>query len=632
MTISGLCLNRLRVLRRGHVAYDQSFHRGVNIIRGENGSGKSTVADFIFYVLGGEFDQWKGAAGECDLVQAEIETIGGVITVSREIDGSLTKPSVYFGNMLEAGSRGLDGWKIYPIRRRENQESFSQILFRSAGIPEAQSEPASNVTMHQIMRLMYSDQRTPAGFLFRFESFDTREIREAAGDLLCGLSVYEAYEAELKLRQLKKNFDELRSEFSLLMAGMPNEDGLIDPAAVRQRFESLTLESSVVKGEIEEVDDLVSATSVKDFLSERRRAASKLEKMRREMDSLEKKIEVHDFELAELDDFVSYLEQLLETVQLTDEASKLIGEIDFTHCPACLMPLADSVEEHRCLVCGSEADPEGERSKYLAIRLDIEIQNREARQLVLDKKEEQKRAKRELQKRRREYEPAVSDFVLNYDVSNSPRESFLATRQRRLGQIEQEKLFLSRLVERCDEIDRVSVEKAKVQRDLDETESKLKELERRGKRRRSVALTHVSEIAKSILSLDLERQAEFADPQQVSISFGDNAMKVDGDMNFSESSNVILKNTALLSIFSAATQDREFHHPRFLLIDNVEDKGMEQIRSHNFQRIIVDQSKLAEVPHQIIFTTSMMNPELDTAEFTIGPYYTHDNKTLNLGY
>ena len=56
MTPSSFWIRRLRVLRRGAPVYDQSYHLGVNIIRGENGSGKSTIADFIFYILGGEFE------------------------------------------------------------------------------------------------------------------------------------------------------------------------------------------------------------------------------------------------------------------------------------------------------------------------------------------------------------------------------------------------------------------------------------------------------------------------------------------------------------------------------------------------------------------------------------------------
>ncbi|WP_443068786.1 ATP-binding protein, partial [Sulfitobacter sp. HI0027] len=74
-------IKRLRVMQGGDPVYDQTFHTGVNIIRGENGSGKSTIADFIFYVLGGEFDNWKSVAANCDEVQAEIGTASGLLTV-----------------------------------------------------------------------------------------------------------------------------------------------------------------------------------------------------------------------------------------------------------------------------------------------------------------------------------------------------------------------------------------------------------------------------------------------------------------------------------------------------------------------------------------------------------------------
>jgi hypothetical protein len=43
--------------------------------------GKSTIADFIFYILGGEFDNWKTVAANCNEVQAEVVTQGGVLTL-----------------------------------------------------------------------------------------------------------------------------------------------------------------------------------------------------------------------------------------------------------------------------------------------------------------------------------------------------------------------------------------------------------------------------------------------------------------------------------------------------------------------------------------------------------------------
>ena len=51
-------------------------------------------------------------------------------------------------------------------------------------------------------------------------------------------------------------------------------------------------------------------------------------------------------------------------------------------------------------------------------------------------------------------------------------------------------------------------------------------------------------------------------------------------------------------------------------------------RSQNFQRLIVALSKEFEVSHQIIFTTSMIDPELDKTDLCVGPAYGPDNKTL----
>jgi hypothetical protein len=157
-------------------------------------------------------------------------------------------------------------------------------------------------------------------------------------------------------------------------------------------------------------------------------------------------------------------------------------------------------------------------------------------------------------------------------------------------------------------------------------------LQRRAAKRRDLALSEVSSIAVEILKLDLKRQPEFDNPKKLHLNFKNDSISLDGNVNFAESSNVILKNTAILSLFLAAGADPIFCHPRFLLLDNIEDKGMEMIRSQLFQRLIVERATEVIVPYQVIFTTSMMNPKLELEEYVIGPAYTEDNRTLNLGY
>lgn len=39
-------------------------------------------------------------------------------------------------------------------------------------------------------------------------------------------------------------------------------------------------------------------------------------------------------------------------------------------------------------------------------------------------------------------------------------------------------------------------------------------------------------------------------------------------------------------------------------------------------------SKSSKLDHQIIFTTSRINRELDSEELTVGPQYTHQQRTL----
>lgn len=624
-----LRINRLRILKAGQAVYDECFHSGVNIIRGENGAGKSTISDFIFYVMGGEYDNWKNAAQRCDEVQAEICTKGGIVTIKREVGGKQTPAYLFYGSMSEAENNGLDGWERYPIRRSENSESISQILFRSVGIPEAKSEGASNVTMHQILRLLYSDQRTPPTRLFRFESFDTRDIREAVGDLICGMNVYELYALQLELRELDKSFKEKTREWEKLLAALPSDESLSTVDSLNSRIFELEREKETLVAEIRDVDLLVSNDELKSFMKDRELAKKEIQKSKSKISQYENKTEKLGLELEDLYSYNSYLAELSRKIPEAEATADIIGSIDFIHCPACLSLLTNLHSESCCVVCGANTDPEKERSKYLQIRQDIQIQHRETSQLIEDKELASLKIKKELRDEIRRYEGLLSAYTVNFDISISPRESFLAERNNRLGQIEKEIKFIASLFDVAMELQRVSKEKADIQASITQKTDRQKALETQGRKRKMFALSNVSEIAKAILKEDFDRQEEFKKAKSVELNFGDDVVSVDNEMNFSDSSSVILKNTAILSLFLASLEDKQFYHPRFLLLDNIEDKGMEEKRSHNFQKIIVDAVKSRTEDHQIIITTSMINPELDVEEYVVGPRYTGENKTLN---
>ena len=624
-----LRLNCLQIVRRGRLVYDQTFHEGVNIIRGQNGSGKSTIADFIFFVLGGEFDDWKDAAGQCDAAQAEVETPRGKLTLRRHVTTAQEPVLVYFGSMTDALKNSLEGWERFPIRRQANRESFSQVMFRSLLIPEARSEGASNITMHQLLRLCYADQRTPATRLFRFEQFDTQSIREAVGDLVCGISGYEIYEVGLELRERERELDDVEARLRGLQSAMPRHDTFNTPELIQAEVDGLRREMQTIQGEIDRVDELVEPGQVKEYLGERRQAHAKLAKERSNLKALEEGQENLEFELREIRDFVEFLRELMEQVGYAEATSNAIGSIEFTHCPACGEALDVGESVLRCIVCKSPIDSEREASRYNQIRLDLEIQTRESGQLIRQKERQIDTVRSDLRRLRREHEKGLLAFDLRYSGGNGPREAFLATRTNRLGHIDAEIDYLLRGLDIAAQIADLMNEKARLVARIEDLKMREEAFRREAERRRPKALALVSEIASEILRSDLRRQPEFETAEDVTIDFRGDAISVGGLVNFAESSNVFLKNATVLGILLAAGKDRQFYHPRFLLIDNVEDKGMEEVRSHLFQQIIVERVTELEVPYQVIFTTSMMNPALELDDYTIGPAYAGEDRSLD---
>ncbi|GLS44198.1 hypothetical protein [Methylobacterium brachythecii] len=124
------------------------------------------------------------------------------------------------------------------------------------------------------------------------------------------------------------------------------------------------------------------------------------------------------------------------------------------------------------------------------------------------------------------------------------------------------------------------------------------------------------------------QQDTFEDAKFVKFSFKQDSISVDGETYFSASSRAILKSSFCLGFLAAAAKDASFRHPRFAMIDVLENMGVEAERSQNFQMLIAQTSAELPADHQIIYATAMIAPELDDETYTIGRYSTLDEPTL----
>jgi AAA domain-containing protein len=221
-----LIARRLVIKRGTAVAYDETFHNGVNIIRGENSSGKSTILNLLFYGLGGDLDRssWSEHALLCDHVWIEAEFNGDTAVLRRQIDvSSQSSMEIFGGRYQQALNAPIEARHRYPYSRSKNQESFSQAIFRLLNMPDVAVEGTSSITIHQVLRLLYADQLSPIDSLFRFEGYDPENLREAVGNLLCGAFDTEIYELQQLKRTKERDFTEasaeLRSIFKVLGGG-----------------------------------------------------------------------------------------------------------------------------------------------------------------------------------------------------------------------------------------------------------------------------------------------------------------------------------------------------------------------------------------------------------------------------
>lgn len=91
-----LLVERFAVSRNEKFVYDQYFHKGVNIIRGWNGTGKSTIVDLLSYALGSVITDWTQHQSYCDNVFAQVLLNGIRVTLKRNIvENGLSKMHLY---------------------------------------------------------------------------------------------------------------------------------------------------------------------------------------------------------------------------------------------------------------------------------------------------------------------------------------------------------------------------------------------------------------------------------------------------------------------------------------------------------------------------------------------------------
>lgn len=623
-----LQVKRFCVLKSGGFVYDQPFQLGVNIIRGDNGTGKSTIMDLLYFALGAELSDWTDEQERCDETLVEVLINYKPFTFKREIVSSGRSPMYIFEGTIDASLSVGSKWFRFPYARSADTHSYSQEIFNLLGLPSHKVDESKNLTMHQILRLMYVDQLSETTKLLKEDKkYDNSSMRRAIGEYLLGIDDLEAHNLRQELIKAGSQFDSVNSELKAIYRFVGSDNSVL-------KSEKIDYDISQLEAKIEDLEN--------DRKNIRNQQAEALnEKVKDRVIDINERLEVlsaKEYDLKEAKEEIStelvdtslYINSLhfrmksLEQSRLTNTE---IGDLVFKYCPACLTPIQDHADEGHCTLCKSDLTSAERHYSYIQMSNEINFQIKESEKLVKSFHEKLSSINSTLNSLRRDVGILKREYLSLTSTADNA-DAALSQIGIEIGYCKSQIDSFNDKREMVEQITALVDNKLAINETISGLHEKLQQIENVNKDRYLKVYSHIEEIAASIIREDGGYESVFEDVDEVMLDFGKDKMYVNGRSKFSASSMTVMKNAIRMSIFIHCVIDNQARLPRFLMVDNVEDKGMTEERSQNFQRVIVAACDKLTDDYQLIFTTSMIDPVLDTSDYVVGPFYKKGDHTL----
>ena len=384
---SRIQIQRLKVItRNGETAYDENFHKGINIIRGENSSGKSTITHLLFFGLGGSYADFVIEAKRCQYVYTQIEINKCIITLKRELKlsednhvNSKIGLTIFWGEMDDALADSCES-NYFGYCETSKIKSFSNALFELMDMPSVVGD--NNLTMHQLLRLMYVDQESPTGSLFMYEQFDNQLTRETVSELLMGIYDAELYASKLNIKEYEKELDYIKTEIKVIKSSFSSiEEGsskCLQEKIRNRQDEALGLSDLIIQ---KRTDQKITANYSKD----NDRLKEILIKLRVSYSELLNKQNILQGEIDDTEMFIRALKIRQKALADSISVRKSLEGLVLDFCPECLTRLDDHVENGHCRLCKAPIDnTKGVRqAKRYELELSFQIKGKRLRDSIL---------------------------------------------------------------------------------------------------------------------------------------------------------------------------------------------------------------------------------------------------------
>lgn len=627
MSLSKLFINRLVVHSSGKTVYDEKFHLGVNIIRGKNGTGKSTIMDLLNYGLGAEITEWTEHQIQCDWVALEVTVNSHIITLKRDITPTGQEKVLFFDGEMTSALKDHKRWIRYGMRRSGETHSLSQHIFELLNMPRHQTDDSKNLTMHQILRLIYVDQLSaPQKLLKEDAKFDNVTIRRAIGEYLLGIDTLDAYNLRQELIEANREFEKFNAELNSIYRMFGHKENLVNLASLNHDIESVKQNIVDLEKKRLEIKSTPSAEVSIDTSKRIRELVSKIEELSNKLSAYSENRLETQVELNETTLFLRSLEQRKAALGESQVTYNALGTITFKYCPSCLEPL-ESADIDNCGLCKSPKHNSGKDFAYSQLLNELNFQMSESKKLIKRFEDDLLTTKSQTPLIKQELNTLKSELK-EINSSTDEKEAELLKISTEIGFKQSQVISLEEKREQVSNVDNLQRKKVLAQNKINELQEKLDTISARQEQRYVSVYEGIESKAKELLNADGGYEGAFDNPDDIVFDFSKDKMYVNGRNKFSASSMVVLKNSIRFSIFSQSADDSYSRFPNLILMDNIEDKGMVVERSQNFQRQMVEVCNTIKNDFQLIYTTSMIASELEGTTMCVGPFYEKGAHTL----
>lgn len=629
---SRIQIQRLKVItRNGQTAYDEYFHKGINIIRGENSSGKSTITHLLFFGLGGSYSDFVIEAKRCQYVYTQIDINGCVITLKRELklsdDGrvdSMVGLTIFWGDIDETLKNACES-NYFGYRATDKTKSFSNALFEIMDMPLVVGD--NNITMHQLLRLMYVDQESPTGSLFMYEQFDSQTTRETVAELLMGIYDADLYISKLNIKEYKKQLDDVSVEIKAIKTSFSRPE----------ECSSMFLKNTIKNKEAEIV-------KLSEYITKKRTGQEVKTKYSKKIDRLKESVvklrllysrllNDQNYLQSEIDDtemFIIALENRQKALADSISVRKSLEGLVLDFCPECLTKLDNHVENGHCRLCKAPIDNTKGIRQAKRYELELSFQIKESKIVLEQLNTELVEKKSAISGTKSELDTYETLLTQELKSTISPQDEEVDEMIYHKGLIEGEILQYRTMLERASYYEGLIEKKEQLQSLIAKEERFINAKEAQQQKNRAIVENKIKEIGIYFLQHDLQRQQEFTQADEFNVDFSNNIVYLSNKHSkYSASSNFYLKIVARFALFMASLEIPFMRFPHFIFADNMEDKGIEIGRAQNFQKVLIN--KLSEYDinnYQVIYTTSYITEALDNSPYVVGEKYTKDNKSL----